>query len=82
MRCHRKPPGAQRPFGPADDSRVAEGEARSPWSDLSYKFAQADAEPSLWLADAVAGAVSAAECGNTYCADMLGALLVRTYIEP
>ena len=47
-------------------------------NNLSYVFQAPEAEPLLWLADAAAGAVAAALCGQTdaYVKALAGALAI------
>ncbi len=49
--------------------------------DLSYRFAWPEVEPLLWLADAVAGAVSAAVGERADYTNALGALLAQKDVD-
>ena len=49
---------------------------------LTYRFERSDAEPLLWLPDAVAGAVSAAEAQERRYLDLLRERITTTRIAP
>ena len=61
---------------------IAAQKAKTAPVDLTYRFSRPQAEPGLWLPDAVAGAVSASLADGATYLDLLGDAVEVIHLTP